>query len=85
MKLKYKKTYKSGGGSYTTYVNGKLVNIDKQYSDNTWVAQSEDGEIDEERDSLLILKNVLEKLNDSNKEYKTGGTLNNWNYEIGGL
>jgi hypothetical protein len=77
MKLKFKKTYKSGGGGYTTYVNGKLVNIDKQYSDNTWVAQSEDGEIDEERDTLVQLKYVLEKLNNSNEKFNDGGGLSN--------
>jgi len=63
MALKFKKTYKQGGGEYTTIVNGKEVNIMKQYSSNTWVAQTWDGEIDIERDKLESIRYMLEEIN----------------------
>jgi hypothetical protein len=59
--LKYKKTFK-GGGDYITFINGKLVTIEKQFKNKTWIAQTWDGEIDIERDTLTQIKYVLEKI-----------------------
>lgn len=91
-KLKLKKTYKQGGGEYTTIVNGKEVNIMKQYSRNTWVAQTWDGEIDIERDKLESIRYMLEQINnkrdDGNNTDKmeNGGSIKEkWVYTIGGL
>lgn len=61
-KLKLKKVYQKGGGEYITIINGMEVNIMKQYSSNTWVAQTWDGQIDIERDTLSSIKNSLEYL-----------------------
>lgn len=58
-KIKLKKTYKYGGGDYTTTINGKEVNIMKQYSSNTWLAQTYCGEIDIERETLSSIKDSL--------------------------
>jgi hypothetical protein len=60
--LKFKKTYKQGGGDYTTIVNGKEVNIMKQYRSNTWIAQTSCGEIDIERDKLESIRYMLEQM-----------------------
>jgi predicted GNAT family acetyltransferase/8-oxo-dGTP pyrophosphatase MutT (NUDIX family) len=73
--LKYEKAYKRGGGGYTTIVNGKLVTIEKQYSDNTWIAQSEDGNIDIERETLSQVKHMLEQINNPNTELSNGGSV----------
>jgi len=59
--LKYKKTFK-GGGDYITFVNGKLVTIEKQFKSKTWIAQTFDGEIDIEREKLSQIKYVLQQL-----------------------
>jgi len=65
--LKFKKTYKQGGGDYTTIVNGKEVNIMKQYRSNTWVAQTSCGDIDIERDKLESIRYMLEQIEAKHK------------------
>lgn len=59
--LLYIPTHKGGGG-YKTIVNGEEVEISKQYGRKTWVAQTETGSIDFEREKLAAIKNELEQL-----------------------
>jgi len=78
--LTYKKEYKHGGGAYNTVVNNVEVSIQKQYGTNTWVAQSVNGEIDIEKETLGDIKSYLESLDENFKiKYDSGGTVSNIN------
>lgn len=72
--LVYKKLYTKGGGGLVTVLNGMDVTIEKQYGSGTWVAQSVNGEIDIERETLAAIKNNLEQLRDDNINYSLGET-----------
>jgi hypothetical protein len=65
--LKFKKSYKQGGGSYTTIINGQEVMIEKNYSRNNWVAQTCQGEIDIESDKLESIRYMLEQIEAKHK------------------
>jgi hypothetical protein len=72
--LVYKKTYSKGGGGYTTSINGVEVSITRNYGDKTWIAQSWNGEVDKEYESLKDIKNYLESLDEDFKvKYEDGG------------
>ena len=72
--LVLKKTYKKGGGGYTTMINGMLYNIYKAYEKGTWVAQSDDGEYFMETTTLGELKDYLKHLKkDTDGNYAHGG------------
>lgn len=81
--LVYNKIYNKGGGGYTTNINGKIYNIEKQYSRGTWVAQSDDGEYYQETRTLEDLKSYLENLNkETTKKMEKGGDIDPDNKQI---
>jgi hypothetical protein len=60
--MKLHKTFKKGGGFYSTTINGQEVTIEKQYSSSTWIAQTWDGKIDIQRDTLKSIRQELDNL-----------------------
>jgi hypothetical protein len=59
-KLRLKKCAK-GGGDYSTIINGEEVTIEKQYSRGTWVAQTLNGSIDIECETLSQIRGELSR------------------------